>query len=1284
MLLVVQHPNGWDLCGATGDAPPVFARLDHDRVERLCAEALNQPDRHAALRFLNQATPSLETALPGIRNEGLLALHELEKGVPAREDWAEAGSKAKAIIGKRGNSLLRSLGFTIERIDNLTSVLRSGNRRTALAVLLRDSETPEAGVARFNDLSPISYALNKADDENLEWVVLVQGNRLRLYPSSVDSGIGRRGRTETYIECQSALLSNDSQGYLWLLFSAEALGRHGSLAQILDSSERFAGDLATRLRERIYDEVVPALAQGIALARSPKRRKSARSPTRDDLALTYEMALTVLFRLLFIAYAEDRDLLPYRVNDAYRRRSLKAKAVELARFVDEDVPIATGDSHWQDAVQLWKAVAAGNPEWGVPAYNGGLFTPDATISSAGAELASLSLPNECFESALRHLLVIETPEGVPGPVDFRSLGVREFGTIYEGLLESELAYAETDLTLDGKAGYVPTKDNAPPDIPAGEVYLHDRSGTRKSSGSYYTKPFAVEHLLEGALEPALTDHLKRLDRMDEPEAAQAFFDFRVADIAMGSAHFLVAAIDRMEKRMGSYLAKRPLPLMRRELAALRQAAMNALGESADPSLIEDSSLLRRLIARRCIYGVDANGLATQLARVAIWIHTFVPGLPLSFLDRNLVHGNSLVGVGTVEELQEKFESVSGTLFGASRDDLLGAATKPLRRLANLNDATIEDVAAAREADAEVRGAIETTRNLCDVIAAQPVADDDQYDAFMLEEWDRRVEELAKLAVHAREVELRGLQPLHFPVAFPEVFLRERSGFDVVIGNPPWQEATIEEHAFWARYNPGLRALNQREQERAKKRLRKERADLVEAYDEEVAENQRLRKILVGGGFPGMGIGDPDLYKAFCWRFWRLTTGKAGRIGVVLPRSALAAKGSSEFRKTMFRESGRVDVTTLLNNRRWVFPEVHPQWTIGLMCVERGEGGRNASAETLYVRGPYASETQFEEGVVRETRAFYHAEVRDWNDTASLPLLPDADSVDVFAQLRKAGRLDVAIEGAWRARPDTELHATSQKGLMDLASETCPPGYWPVYKGESFDLWQPDTGTYYAWADPKPALAWIQSKRVRANKRRGNSPHREFTRGYVRDEGTLPPKRPRVAFRDVTRSTDTRTVRVALIPPNVFVTNKGPYFLWPRGDTKDEAFLLGTLSSTPLDWYARRFVEISLNFFVINPFPIPRPARGDTRWQRAVALAGRLAAPDDRFRAWAADVGVECGPLPSDVKEDMIHELDAVVAHLYGLSEPQLIHIFETFHEGWDYQARLDGVAKHFRAWSNRR
>ena len=261
------------------------------------------------------------------------------------------------------------------------------------------------------------------------------------------------------------------------------------------------------------------------------------------------MALTVLFRILFIAYAEDRDLLPYRLNDAYRRRSLKQKAQELAKCIAEGTPIAEGTAHWQETVGLFQAVDRGNRQWSVPAYNGGLFSDQPEVSAAGAELAEITLPNEGFETALRALLVIETAEGVPGPVDFRSLGVREFGTIYEGLLESELAAASIDLTLNKKGVCVPAKKKDRVTVHRGEIYLHNRSGVRKSSGSYYTKHFAVEHLLNGSLEPALKDHLARVKALDEVDAAEQLFDFRVADLAMGSGHFLIAAIDRTEKVM---------------------------------------------------------------------------------------------------------------------------------------------------------------------------------------------------------------------------------------------------------------------------------------------------------------------------------------------------------------------------------------------------------------------------------------------------------------------------------------------------------------------------------------------------------------------------------------------------------------------------------------------------------------------------------------------------------------------------------------------------------------
>jgi len=1267
LLLVILHDGRASLCGPAGEDPPAYLSLDRGQVERICREALDQPDRHAALRALRDVLPSLESDLAGLRNEGFLATHELRAGARQRPDWVEARRKAQPALAKRGADLLRALGFAIEPCDGVTSILCAGKRKVAVAVLLARDESPELSGERFSGLSPITYALTVADRENLPWVVVQHGVKVRVYPVRVGVGVGRRGRTETYVECHAGLLPDADAAYLWLLCSAEALAPGGSLEQILEASGRFAGGLAERLRERIYQSVVPRLAEGIVRARGLK------TPTAQDLADTYEMALVVLFRLLFMAYAEDKDLLPYRWNGLYRRRSLKTKAQELAELARSGAAFDAGDTLWDEIARLFRSVDRGNREWGVPAYNGGLFSEEQEISAAGARLATITLPNTVFGPALSDLLLVEGPEGL-GPVDFRSLGVREFGTIYEGLLESELSVAETDLAVDKSGAYRPCKKGEEALVQRGQVYLHDASGARKSTGSYFTKSFAVEHLLERSLEPALAEHRARLDALGEDEAGERFFDFRVADLAMGSGHFLIATVDRIERALTGCLSRRRLPAVANELASLRAAALDALGPLADQVEIEDTQLLRRLIARRCIYGVDLNPTAVQLARLSVWIHTFVPGLPLSLLDHNLVRGNSLVGIGRLEEVKEKIEEGSLPLFPLDAAHLLGEAAEPLKRLARLADATPSDLARARKARDAALDAVAPAAALCDLVttarlAGKPVQAN-------IDRWDEIRDSMHNSEEHRTACErLDGLHAFHFPVAFPEVFLRERPGFDVIVGNPPWQEATLEEDAFWARHSPGLRSLPQREQEAAKARLRRERPDLVAAYERELAEAEALRRALTAGPYPGMGTGDPDLYKAFCWRFWNLICEDGGRIGVVLPRSALAAKGSTEFRQEVFSHAEGVDVTTLLNTKGWVFDEAEHRYTIGLVGVAR----RAAKRTPVALRGPYSSLDRYTGGVIREPAVFYGDQIQSWNDTASLPLLPTDESVEVFAQLRKSPRLDLNDGTSWRSRPHSELHATNDKDLMDVKSKERPRGFWPVFKGESFDLWTPDTGTYYAWADPKKVLPHLQQKRLRGG-RNQNSPFSEFDPGVLRNTKTLPCLRPRIAFRDVTRSTDTRTVRAALVPPEVFITNKGPYLLWPRGDLRDEAYLLGVLSSLPLDWYARRFVEVSVNFFIFNPFPVPRSPADHRLRRRASELAGRLACPDDRFAAWAEQVGVACGPLAPDEQEDMIHELDAVVAHLYGLTEKHLVHIFETFHEGWDYEPRLRATLRHFRGW----
>ena len=570
MLLAVLYGDRAALCGPAGDAPPVFLDLDIGQVERICRTALAEPNRHAASRFLWSILPEVkESLIPGLRNQGLFATHELEKGVPKRADWRNAQQKSQTLLDKRGRELLEGLGFQVAPTNQQYAVLKSGPKKIAVAIFLDRSEACDVASDRFGGMTPIQYALAKADDENLDYVMVDHGSSLRIH-TTAGKGVGRRGRTDTFIEVHLDLLPTDRAGYLWLLFSGAALAKDGTFTAVLESSQDYASDVGSRLRDRIYEFVIPELAIAIAKARKLKQ------PTAQDLKITYEMALLVLFRLLFIAYAEDKDLLPYRTNERYRDRSLKKKARELATLRQQGMPsFDDSETHWDEAVRLFRVVNTGKPkEWGVPAYNGGMFSEEADISHAGKALADICLTNKEFGPVLCNLLVDPTPEGF-GPVDFRSLGVRDFGTIYEGLLESELSVAEENLIVDEAKLFVPAGKKQP-DVRQGQIYLHDASGARKATGSYYTKDFAVEHLLDHALEPAITDHLARLDELDERRAAEAFFDFRVADIAMGSGHFLVAAVDRIERRFSGYLAKRSLNGVVTELSCLRQAALDGI------------------------------------------------------------------------------------------------------------------------------------------------------------------------------------------------------------------------------------------------------------------------------------------------------------------------------------------------------------------------------------------------------------------------------------------------------------------------------------------------------------------------------------------------------------------------------------------------------------------------------------------------------------------------------------------------------------------------------------
>lgn len=296
------------VCGPTGDDPAVLLDLSFEQVERVVDCALGEPDQHAAIRLLQRVFAGLDAPVHarlevGLRNVGLLATQELRAGLPQRSDWEEAVRAGRSVLGLRGRRLVEGLGFRVEQYASHVHLLKVNGHSRAAAVFCSDDEPFDAPARRLDGITPVSMALSHASEHGADWVVLTRGSEIRLYAARPDTGVGRKGRAETFVEANLALLDASDAGYVHLLFSAEALDTNGKIEEILDASDRFAVELAVRLRDRVYAQTVPALAAAVA-------KRIGTEPSPDDLKAAYEQVMVILFRLLFVAYAEDKDLLP--------------------------------------------------------------------------------------------------------------------------------------------------------------------------------------------------------------------------------------------------------------------------------------------------------------------------------------------------------------------------------------------------------------------------------------------------------------------------------------------------------------------------------------------------------------------------------------------------------------------------------------------------------------------------------------------------------------------------------------------------------------------------------------------------------------------------------------------------------------------------------------------------------------------------------------------------------------------------------------------------------------
>ena len=732
----------------------------------------------------------------------------------------------------------------------------------------RDKDTPTENPAQ----SVVSILENSQSEA--KWAIVTNGKIWRLYSA--------HGQVNSYYEMdlEETLASIDSGiafRYFWLMFRAKAFSDEPSFVDVLlTESASYAKGLGERLKDKVFEEVFPQFAEGFVKAYG----KPAVQLTDDELNEIFHATLTFLYRLLFLLYAESRDLLPVKETRGYWEISLTRMKKEIAEKtgeIDDEVyekikkAYSASETGLYDRLsELFAVIDKGKGELNVPVYNGGLFitfsgkqtkVEDETEEIHVAHfLSSHKIPDRYLAFGLDFLARdIDDKTQALVMIDYKSLGVRQLGSIYEGLLEFKLRVAREKMAVVmAKKGdaIVPYADVEKEGLKIrtlgrgaereefiyrkGEVYLENDNHERKASGSYYTPDYIVKYIVQNTVGPALEarceslrpklreaekayhDARKRQEQFekigktgDDPEktaytyrdVVNELFDLRVLDPAMGSGHFLVEAVDFITRRLLDFLNAFPWNPVRASLRQTRESILDEMqkqGVSVDPARLTDINLLKRFVLKRCIYGVDLNLMAVELAKVSLWLDCFTLGAPLSFLDHHLRCGNSLIGtnVKTVEESIRITKEGQLSLYAGPFAGLLDL-TSLMVEVVERSDATVSDVHSSAEQFGQFRKMLEPYKEVLDLWTSQ-YFENKRAREFVTLFGDLVMPALKgemKVAKEFKETIARSRENakekrfFHWDLEFPEIFVdlhkrdwKQNPGFDAVIGNPPYVRA----------------------------------------------------------------------------------------------------------------------------------------------------------------------------------------------------------------------------------------------------------------------------------------------------------------------------------------------------------------------------------------------------------------------------------------------------------------------------------------------------------------
>ncbi|MFJ5542696.1 Eco57I restriction-modification methylase domain-containing protein [Micromonospora chalcea] len=1068
-----------------------------------------------------------------------------------------------------------------------------------------DRRTPGMrGAAAAAPHSLMQQLLNRSEQQL--WGIVANGQRVRLLRDST-SLVG-----SAYLEFDlEAIFEGDLFPDFVLLYRVAHATRlavrdaaTGASSCLLEAWRTEGAKQGERALEQLRDGVEAALEiLGTGFLDHPD---NAGLRERIEVSLSLEdykrSLLRLVYRLLFWFVAEDRDALldPVAGPQAKQRYDTYFSARRLRELALRRRHSGHGDL-WESVRLVFRFLGeeSGNRTLGLPGI-GGLYEPGAL----DAPIAEAGLSNTALLRAVEALAVLPARKGTGRQrVDFQHLGAEELGSVYESLLELRPRW----------------------DAPARRFHAERLAGNeRKTTGSYYTPSSLVECLLDSALDPLL-DEATALPTPEE--RVKALLDLTVCDPACGSGHFLIAAARRIAKRVAAEET-----------------------DELEPAPAAVRSAMRRVVAR-CIYGVDVNEMAAELAKVSLWLEAMEPGRPLGYLDANIRVGNSLLGVtpkllkdgipdaafaaltaddkkvaSALKKQNAAESSGQGDLFGSAGIQVGNSSlAAEVKQIVYAEPRSLADV----HVQAKRARAVEDDRRHAKLVAdawcaafVQPKTEASRHGAItqaVLERLDKGEASLEMHRVESMVEELtRQYRFFHWHIEFPHIFRVPeygpvdeatgwQGGFSCVLGNPPWERVKLQEQEFFAARDPEIAgAKNAAARKKAIAALAESDeparqmlyAEWIAALHEADGFSHLLR---ASGRYPLTGKGDINTYSVFT-ETARLLLHPRGQLGIIVPTGIATDATTQDFFRNLVVTKTLVALFDFENEDK-VFPTVHNQFRFALLAI----GGRQRSNERVSL----VFRVRQAEQIVNRAYSLTPEEITLLNpNTGTCPTFLSRRHaeiiLDIYRRVPVLWRESVRDDNPWGLSFMAMFHMANDSGLFCSFEELSRQGWQlegnvfyrgrermlPLYEAKLTHHFDHRFSTYEAATQEQLNKGTLPRLDEPAHADPGHLPVPRYWVPEAKVDERLAGRSWRhdwfLGWRDITNIWNERTVISAVIP-KAAVGNK-----FPIGMTSVRpACLQANLSAFVLDYVVRqKMTGTSLVYFILKQLPVLPPERYD--------------------------------------------------------------------------------------------